>query len=72
MSQLKKYIDIIKEADQNPMDAPRIDGREGNRDALRKQIFDYIDDAHEAIDAGDLVKAHEYISYVYELVDDNI
>jgi len=72
MSQLKKYIDIIKEADQNPMDAPKIDGREGNRDTLRKQIFDYIDDAHEAIDAGDLVKAHEYISYVYELVDDNI
>lgn len=70
MSTLKRYIDIVKEADA--MDAPRIDGREGNRDTLRKQIFDYIDDAHQAIDAGDLEKAHEYISYVYELVDDNL
>jgi hypothetical protein len=71
MTDLKKFLDIVDE-NENPMDAPRIDGREGNRDTLRKQIFDYIDDAHVAIDAGDLDKAHEYISYVYELVDDNL
>ena len=71
MTDLKKFLDIVDEND-TPMDAPRIDGREGNRDTLRKQIFDYIDDAHEAMDAGDLEKAHEYISYVYELVDDNL
>lgn len=67
MADLKKFLDII-----NENDTPRIDGREGNRDDLRKQIFGYIDDAHEAMDAGDLEKAHEYISYVYELVDDNL
>ncbi len=71
MTDLKKFLDIVDE-NENPMDAPRIDRREGNRDTLRKQIFDYIDDAHVAIDAGDLDKAHEYISYVYELVDDNL
>lgn len=71
MTDLKKFLDIVDEND-NPMDAPRIDRREGNRDTLRKQIFDYIDDAHEAMNAGDLDKAHEYISYVYELVDDNL
>lgn len=71
MTNLKKYIDIISE-NENPMDAPRIDKREGNRDTLRKQIFDYLDDAHAAIDAGDTTRAHEVISYVYELVDDNL
>jgi len=71
MTDLKKFLDIVDEND-TPMDASRIDGREGNRDTLRKQIFNYIDDAHEAMDAGDLEKAHEYISYVYELVDDNL
>ena len=74
MTDLKKFIDVIKEADEyeNPNDAPRKDRREGNRDDLRKQIFGYLDDAHQAIDEGDLEKAHEYISYVYELVDDNL
>lgn len=71
MTDLKKFLDIVDEND-NHIDAPRIDKREGNRDTLRKQIFDYLNDAHVAIDAGDLDKAHEYISYVYELVDDNL
>lgn len=71
MSTLKKFIDIVNE-NTSSLDTPRIDRREGNRDTLRKQIFDYLDDAHQAIDAGELDKAHEYISYVYELVDDNL
>jgi hypothetical protein len=71
MTDLKKFLDIVNEND-NQMDAPRVDQREGNRDELRQQIFGYLDDAHEAMDAGDLDKAHEYISFVYELVDDNL
>ncbi len=70
MADLKKFIDIVKEND-NPDDR-RPDRREGNIDDLRKQIFSYLDDAHQAINDGDLEKAHEYISYVYELVDDNL
>ena len=72
MTNLKRYIDIIKEAEMGDDVPLRRDGREGTIDDLRKQIFGYIDDAHEAIDAGELERAHEYISYVYELVDDNI
>jgi len=71
MTDLKKFLDIVNEND-NQMDAPRVDQREGNRDELRQQIFGYLDDAHEAMDAGVLDKAHEYISFVYELVDDNL
>ncbi len=75
MSNLKKYIDIIKEVESpptNPMDAPRRDRRAGTHGQLRDEIFGYLDDAHQAIDAGDAQRAHELISYVYELVDDNL
>lgn len=72
MSQLKKYIDIIKEADGDPMDAPRRDGREGSRKDLRSQMFGYLNDAQAAIDSGDGERAKEYIGYVIELVDDNV
>ncbi len=71
MSNLKKYINIVVEND-NPLDAPRIDRREGTRGQLRDEIFGYLDDAHQAIDDGDNKRAHELISYVYELVDDNL
>lgn len=73
MTNLKRYIDIIKEAEEGGDVPPqRKDRREGGPDDLRRQIFEYLDQAHEAIDAGELERAHEYISYVYELVDDNI
>lgn len=70
MSNLKRYIDIIKEADA--MDAPRPDRREGSMVDLRSQMMGYLDDAQGAIDAGDGERAKEYIGYVIELVDDNI
>ncbi len=76
MSSLKKYIDIVNEASglkpDDSMDAPRRDRRAGTHGQLRDEIFGYLDDAHQAIDAGDTQRAHELISYVYELVDDNL
>ncbi len=77
MSDLKKYLDIIKEASdwkpKDPMDTePRNDKREGDRMTLRQQMMGYLDDAQAAIDAGDSEKAKEYIGYVIELVDDNV
>ncbi len=77
MSDLKKYLDIIKEASnwepKDPMDTePRHDKREGDRMTLRQQMMGYLDDAQAAIDAGDSEKAKEYIGYVIELVDDNV
>jgi hypothetical protein len=69
---LKKYIDIVNESLNDEMDAPRVDRRAGTQGQLRDEIFGYLDDAHQAIDAGDKERAHELISYVYELVDDNL
>lgn len=77
MNDLKKYINIIKEASDweanNSLESePRRDRREGNRQTLRQQIFDYLDDAQAAVDAGQGEQAKEYIGYVIELVDDNL
>lgn len=74
MSSLKKFMDIVNEAAEyeNPMDTPRQDQRAGTRGQLREEIFGYLDEAHQAIDSGNAERAHELISYVYELVDDNL
>ena len=74
MSDLKKYINIIEELESGvpSLDSPRQDGRTGTRNDLRNQMFQYLNDAQEAIDQGNGETAKEYIGYVIELVDDNV
>ncbi len=74
MSDIKKFIDAVdgKSSKDTLDDEARHDGREGNRQTLRDQMFGYLEDAQTAIDEGNFEQAKEYIGYVIELVDDNV